>query len=99
MWFALAAYNAGPGHVFDARILARRQGWDADRWFGDVDKAMLLLGKREYASKARHGWVRGREPVNYVASIRDRYQAYVDHFEQLEARSVTGYSNNEPVSR
>jgi membrane-bound lytic murein transglycosylase F len=99
MWFALAAYNAGPGHVFDARILARREGWDADRWFGDVDKAMLLLGKREYASKARHGWVRGREPVNYVASIRDRYQAYVDHFEQLEARSVTGYSNNEPVSR
>ncbi len=78
-WFTLAAYNAGPGHVQDARILARRQGWDGNQWFGSVERAMLLLSKREYARKARHGYVRGIEPVNYVASIRRRYQAYIDH--------------------
>jgi len=83
LWFALAAYNAGPGHVRDARILARRQGWDPDRWFGSVERAMLLLGKREYAAKARHGYVRGSEPVRYVADIRRRFRAYVDHLSGL----------------
>lgn len=76
VWFALAAYNAGLGHVYDARRLAREQGWEADRWFGNVEKAMLLLSKKEYAKKARHGYVRGGEPVAYVAHIRDAYQEY-----------------------
>ncbi len=77
LWFSLAAYNAGYGHVYDARRLAARQGWDPDVWFDNVERAMLLLGKREYASKARFGYVRGREPVNYVRNIRDRYYAYL----------------------
>lgn len=77
LWFALAAYNAGYGHVYDARRLARRKGWDPDKWFGNVEKAMLLLAKREYYSKARFGYVRGSEPVHYVRDIRDRYHAYL----------------------
>jgi membrane-bound lytic murein transglycosylase F len=75
-WFTLAAYNAGAGSVRDARRLARQKGWDPDRWFGNVERAMLLLSQRKYAAQARHGYVRGREPVNYVRNIRDRYEAY-----------------------
>jgi membrane-bound lytic murein transglycosylase F len=77
MWFALAAYNAGAGHVRDARRLARRQGLEPNRWFDNVEKAMLLLSKNKYAKHAAHGYVRGSEPVNYVRQIRDRYQAYL----------------------
>ncbi len=77
-WFALAAYNAGIGHVRDARRLARQKGWDANRWFDNVEKAMLLLAKKKYSKKAKHGYVRGHEPVNYVRQIRDRYLAYVE---------------------
>ena len=77
MWFTLAAYNAGAGHVHDARTLARKKGWEANRWFGNVERAMLLLSKREYAKTAKHGYVRGSEPVKYVREIRDRYDAYV----------------------
>ncbi len=77
MWFSLAAYNAGTGHIKDARRLARQKGWNSNRWFNNVEKALLLLSKRKYAKKARHGYVRGLEPVNYVRQIKDRYNAYV----------------------
>lgn len=78
IWFSLAAYNAGYGHVIDARRLAKQKGWNPDQWFDNTEKAMLLLSKNKYASKARHGYVRGREPVEYVRNIRDRFNAYSD---------------------
>ncbi|MCB1800654.1 MAG: transporter substrate-binding domain-containing protein [Gammaproteobacteria bacterium] len=78
LWFTLAAYNAGHGHVDDARRLARQQGLDGDSWFGNTEKAMLLLSKNKYAKKARYGYVRGIEPVSYVRDIRTRYRAYAD---------------------
>jgi hypothetical protein len=78
IWFTLAAYNAGAGHVHDARRLARQLGYDPNRWFDHTEKAMLLLSKKKYARKARFGYVNGREPVNYVRDIRRRFEAYVD---------------------
>ena len=75
-WFTLAAYNAGLGHVFDARALAREKGLDPNRWFGNVEEAMLLLSKPKYYRNATHGFVRGIEPVTYVRDIRKLYNAY-----------------------
>jgi len=77
-WFTLAAYNAGAGHVQDARRLAGKMGLDPDRWFGHTEEAMLLLSKREYAKQARFGYVNGLEPVNYVGDIKRRFEAYVE---------------------
>lgn len=76
-WFALASYNAGHGHVYDARRLAAEKGWDPNRWFDNVEQAMRLLSKGKYAEKARHGWVRGGETAHYVRSIKQRFEAYV----------------------
>ncbi len=76
IWFALAAYNAGAGHVADAIRLAKTKGWRTDTWFNHVEKAMLLLSQQKYARKARYGFVRGREPVTYVRRIKRRYHAY-----------------------
>ena len=39
---------------------------------------MLKLAEPEYSEQARHGYVRGTEPVAYVRLIRERYRAYVD---------------------
>jgi membrane-bound lytic murein transglycosylase F len=78
IWFTLAAYNAGAGHVQDAQRLARQLGRDPNRWFGHTEEAMLLLSKKKYSSKARYGFVNGWEPVNYVRDIRKRFEAYAD---------------------
>jgi membrane-bound lytic murein transglycosylase F len=78
LWFTLAAYNAGSGHVQDARRLAGQLGHDPDRWFGHTEQAMLLLSKKQYAKNARYGYVNGNEPVNYVRDIRQRFEAYLD---------------------
>ena len=77
VWFALVGYNAGLGHLMDARRLAYQKGWDQGRWFDHVEKAMLLLSQRKYFSQARHGYVRGSEPVAYINTISARYKAYV----------------------
>ena len=78
MWFTLASYNAGLGHVLDARRLAAKIGLNKNRWFDNVEKAMLLLSKKSYHSKARYGYVRGREPVGYVKKIKELYENYIN---------------------
>lgn len=78
IWFTLASYNAGSGHVRDAMRLARIKGWQDDIWFNHVEKAMLLLSQPKYAAKARYGYVRGKEPVTYVREIKRRYDTYIN---------------------
>lgn len=75
--FALAAYNAGPSHLADARVLARKLGLSPSRWFGNVEKAMRLLSKPRHYRQARFGYCRGEEPVRYVSQIQTRYDGYV----------------------
>jgi membrane-bound lytic murein transglycosylase F len=77
--FALASYSAGPGHVMDARKLAREIGLSPDRWYGNVERAMLLLEQPEYAATARCGPCRGSETVRYVSEVDRRYRLYVQH--------------------
>ena len=77
IWFALAAYNAGFGHVRDARQLADQLGLDPNRWFDHVEKAMRLLSKRAYYRKTEYGYVRGYEVIKYVREIRERYRSYL----------------------
>jgi len=77
MWFTLAAFNAGIGHVRDARRLAADLGLAPDQWFDNVERAMLKLSERRHFRNARFGYVRGEEPVDYVRTIRERYEAYI----------------------
>ena len=85
MWFTLAGYNVGHGHVRDARRLAQSMGLNPDRWFDNVERAMLLLSRPEYARNARHGWCRGSEPVKYVREIKSRFETYQDTLDRWRA--------------
>ncbi len=82
--FALAAYNAGAGHVDDARILSIQRGKDPNRWDGSVEESLLLLRKPEYHRQARYGYVRGSEPVTYVREILRRWEL----FKELTAKET-----------
>ena len=78
LWFTLAAYNAGIGHLRDARILAKELELDPNKWFDNVEVAMLKLSEPRYFEKARYGYARGAEPALYVRNIRNLYRAYTD---------------------
>lgn len=67
--FALAAYNGGLGHVFDARQVARELQLDPDRWAGNVEEAIQFLKFRSFYSRFRHGKCNADIVVNYVRSI------------------------------
>lgn len=75
--FALASYNAGRGHVEDARRLAGEMGLNGDTWFRHVEQAMLRLEDPKVHRRTRHGYCRGSEPVKYVSEISLRYSNYV----------------------
>ncbi len=81
MWFALASYNVGFGHVMDARRLTKRQGGNPDLW-SDVKDRLPLLRQKKYYSQTRYGYARGDEARNYVENIRRYYQSIIGHIEQ-----------------
>lgn len=93
VWFALASYNIGFGHVNDARIITEQQGGDPDRWV-DVKPRLPLLKKKKFYRKTKYGYARGDEAVNYVENIRRYYHTltYIDDRERKE--TVT---NNKPT--
>ncbi|WP_445362165.1 transporter substrate-binding domain-containing protein [Microbulbifer sp. ANSA003] len=78
LWFTLASYNAGYGHLLDAQRLAKELGLDPNVWFDNVEVAMLKLAQPQYFKRARYGYVRGSEPVQYVRNISNLYKAYVE---------------------
>ena len=75
-WMALASYNVGFGHLEDARILTQRQGGNPDKWL-EVKKRLPLLSQEKYYRKTKHGYARGKEPVQYVENIRSYHDLLV----------------------
>ena len=76
LWFALASYNVGLGHLEDARVLTDRQGANPDMWV-DVKIRLLQLRQKKYYKTTRYGYARGNEAVAYVDNIRRYYDTLV----------------------
>lgn len=71
----LATYNAGVGHVSDARRIAMDLYKNPNDWVY-VEDALLKLMKREFYKDARYGFCRGIETVRYVREVTNRYEMY-----------------------
>jgi membrane-bound lytic murein transglycosylase F len=76
-WFTLASYNAGFSRVKRARVLAKKMGLDSDRWFGNVEKAMLKLSRLSARGGEIKRLCRCGQTVVYVRDIRSLYNNYV----------------------
>jgi len=76
--FVLASYNAGSGHVHDARRLTKKYGKNGEIW--DNNTAIFiknLMEKKYYTDRVvRYGYCRGSETYNYVDKIIKRYNKY-----------------------
>lgn len=97
IWFALASYNVGFGHMMDARRLTKRQGGDPDAW-ADVKDRLPLLRQKKFYSQTRYGYARGDEARNYVENIRRYYQSIIGHVDkQLAAQAEEELSTEDLI--
>lgn len=78
MSILLACYNAGTGHVTDARRLARKYGYDADCW-EHVSRFLRLKSQPEYYNDevVRNGAFRsGVQTSSFVENVMEQYNNY-----------------------
>ncbi len=78
IYFIIAAYNSGIGHIYDAIALAKKYGKDPSRWFGNVEDALLWKANPEYYNDdaCRFGYFRGKQTVAYVKEVFKHYNIY-----------------------
>lgn len=74
VWFALAAYNIGLGHVLDVRRLTKWRQQNPDSW-ADVKENLPLLHQPSWYKRTRYGYARGREALQFVNNIRQYYHS------------------------
>lgn len=75
--FILASYNAGQGHVLDARRLTKKYGGDPNKWDDVAEYLRLKSNKKYYTDEVvKYGYCRGEEPYHYVKEIMNRYKHY-----------------------
>ena len=77
MWFAVASYNSGYTRLKKARALAEKMGLDKNKWFQNVELAMLLMAKPYEKNGKKIRNCRCGQTVVYVREIRTRYFNYI----------------------
>jgi membrane-bound lytic murein transglycosylase F len=98
LWFALAAYNIGLGHLEDARVLTDRQGGNPDLWV-DVKLRLLQLRQKKYYKTTTYGYARGNEAVAYVDNIRRYYDTlkWLDEQQAPEEETLPPEESEESI--
>lgn len=76
--FTLGSYNAGSGHIIDARNLALKHEKNPDIWDENVAEYIKLKSEPEYYNDpvCKHGYLRGTETFRYVKEVMARYKFY-----------------------
>lgn len=82
--FTLASYNAGIGHIYDARKLAEKYGKDPGVWDNNVEEYIRLKNDPIYYNDpvCKHGYLRGTETYRYVKEVIARYKYYKEKTEK-----------------
>ncbi|MEW6164155.1 MAG: membrane-bound lytic murein transglycosylase MltF [Pseudomonadota bacterium] len=72
LWFALAAYNLGMGHLRGARSFAPGLNRDPNSW-ADMKQVLPLMARPEYYTRLKSGRARGGEAVILTENIRNYF--------------------------
>ena len=81
--FVMSSYNIGPGHIVDARNLAKKYEANPNIWFDNVETYLLKKSNPKFYndSVVKYGYAKGTETVKYVREIFDRYEHYKQFIE------------------
>lgn len=93
MWFALAAYNQGMGHLEDARVLTQRLKRNPNTWH-DLKAVMPLLSDPLHHQGLKYGYARGGEAVIMTETIRTYFDV-LGRIEKPYVPSITLGSNKD----
>ncbi|MCC7331813.1 MAG: transporter substrate-binding domain-containing protein [Flavobacteriales bacterium] len=77
IYFILASYNAGPGHVIDAKNLADKYGKNPQKW-SDVSFYLRNKSKPKYYNDevVKSGYCKGFIACDYADEIMERFHHY-----------------------
>lgn len=78
IFFILASYNAGLGHVKDAIRLTKKYNRDPKIWKNNVEYFLFEKSNPKYYldKVVKNGYLRGHETKNHVNQTIERYQHY-----------------------
>ena len=77
--FILASYNAGFGYIHDAMRLARKYGYDRQKWEGNVDSFLVHMSLPEYYTDTlcRNGQFNGwQETLSFVKKVHRNWERF-----------------------
>jgi membrane-bound lytic murein transglycosylase F len=92
-WLTIAAYNVGFGHLEDARVITQALGKDPDSW-AEVREQLPLLAQGRWYTRARRGYARGWEPVQFV----DRIQRFLTLLEWQPGEAAPAQTSAAPAA-
>ncbi|MBQ7551349.1 MAG: transglycosylase SLT domain-containing protein [Bacteroidales bacterium] len=76
-YFIAASYNAGSGHIHDARRLCEKYGGNKNIW-SEVESYLILKTEHKYYTDpvVTNGYYPGKHTVRYTKAVIDRYHGY-----------------------
>ncbi len=76
--FVLASYNAGIGHIVDARILTKLIDKNPVLWKDNVAEGLKLKTQKKYyrLPEIKNGYCRGYQVIRYVQDILETAKSY-----------------------
>ncbi len=94
IWFALASYNVGYGHMMDARRITRIEKGNPDSW-AEVKERLPKLRLPSFYRYTYYGFARGDEAKNYVENIRRYYQTIIGYESQTQKITKDNYPDSD----
>ena len=81
LYFVAASYNAGSGHIQDARNLCRKYGGNDKLWL-DVEHYLSLKSDKKFYNDpvVRNGYFPGKHTIRYTHAVMDGYHGYKVHY-------------------